>query len=169
MGKKSRRKSSTKESKRLSERKKKERKQNKKLLKKENMVVKPTPKVKLVAVYGTLLSKCHNNRCLDDAKFVGEFWSEPIYQMYSTASKAFPYLLKGGSTSVKMEIYSFTDNGTEEGLDRLEGVSSGLYDKGSIQTPSGEAILYIKKTKFGDKDPQIVMGDWKDFRKTSKL
>ncbi len=122
---------------------------------------------KLVAVYGTLLSGCSNHKnFLRDANFEGEFWTEPSYKLFSNSNETYPYLMKGGNTSVKMEVYGFHGKYIEDALDSLEGVSHGLYDKGSINTPQGKAILYVRNEKMWESDPLIVSGDWKEFKKT---
>tara|TARA_R110000851_G_scaffold315229_3_gene477569 strand:- start:1443 stop:1844 length:402 start_codon:yes stop_codon:yes gene_type:complete len=129
-------------------------------------MVKTTDKTsELVAVYGTLLTNCYNNGYLRNANLEGEFWTEPVFQMFSCTGGAYPYLLENGHTSVKMEVYSFdNDSKLEESLDRLEGVSSGLYVKGKIKTPHGEALLYIRKTKMTASNCQITTGSWKEFK-----
>ena len=164
MGKQKRKKSGKCKSKCLSKTGKKARKAKKNRLKKiqQNNMVKQI-KPKRVAVYGTLLSNCHNNGWLRKAKLVGEFWTEPLFDMFSIGT--FPYIMENGNTSVKMEVYEYTDEDVEIGLDEVEGVNRGLYQKGSIMTPHGKALLYISKKTFNDNDPRIISGDWKDFKK----
>lgn len=138
--------------------------------KKYKMIAKDTkiPEAKLVAVYGTLLSNLSNNRLLNNSKLIGEFWTEPKYRMYASPSKHYPYLIEGGPTSVKMELYSFSDDTTEANLDDLEGVAGGLYEKQYIPTPGGIALVYVRKLKMSDNDDQVFSGCWKDYKNIEK-
>jgi gamma-glutamylcyclotransferase (GGCT)/AIG2-like uncharacterized protein YtfP len=49
-----------------------------------------------------------------------------------------------------------------EMLDRIEGVAQGLYERSSIDTPKGEAIIY---TKCGSMDGCVEITDWMEWEK----
>jgi len=168
MGKKKRKTSSKRASKRRIKKAQAKNKQKKNTKKKQMVnpnIKKNSTNAKLVAVYGSLLSGLHNHQHLRDAEFVGEFWTEPSLKMFTSGLESYPYILKNGFTSVKMEVYEIDDDYTESALDHLEGVNSGLYKKDTIQTPHGEALYYVRTKKMTDKDTQILTGDWKDYKK----
>ena len=123
---------------------------------------------KLVAVYGTLRKGQGNNVVLKKAKQVGEFWTEPKFSMFPASHQAFPYAMQNGHSSILLEVWSFDDSTTEEDLDRLEGVSTGLYVKDSIKTPHGDAIFYTRKVKMDQDDKLIASGDWIEYKKTGE-
>jgi gamma-glutamylcyclotransferase (GGCT)/AIG2-like uncharacterized protein YtfP len=117
---------------------------------------------KLIAVYGTLRRGCGNyNYLLTQADYKGEFLSEPIYSLYSLGG--FPGLKNGGTTSVKMEVFSVNDEEASN-VDALEGYTEGMdnpyfYDKQSIETPWGTAGVYIY-VRPADGLRLIESGDW---------
>jgi len=119
---------------------------------------------KLIAVYGSLLSDLHNNIILKNSKCLGTFKTEPIFSLYSLGG--FPGLKENGNTSVTMEVYE-VDEITAARVDRLEGYTPNqkatFYDKIPIDTPYGEASVYI----YVDKLPEerlVKSGDWKLFK-----
>lgn len=128
----------------------------------------------LVAVYGTLRRGFHNyNACLkdDDVEYMGEYQTEPIYNMYSVGG-FFPALTKDGYTSVTMEVFE-VDKNTLERLDLLEGYDAEYdrdnhYNREPIITPYGNAFTY-----FYNQDTKslrlILSGDWKEYINNKKL
>ena len=123
-------------------------------------------KKRLYAVYGSLRKGLGNHRVLGNSKFVGEHTTDPNYTMYSLS--AFPGVVKGGSTPIKLEIYEAPDDATEARLDMLEGYHGpdnprNFYNKEVIETPYGEAFIYYINTDMGG--GQVVeSGDWTEFR-----
>lgn len=73
-----------------------------------------------VFVYGTLKKNFHNHRLLKDAKFIGEFRTEPCYQIFCNGS--FPYLIEASKNgdSIYGEVYEIT-TAERNACDRLEG------------------------------------------------
>lgn len=120
---------------------------------------------KLVAVYGSLRKGFGNHYLLKDSKYLGEYDTEPIYDMYSISS--FPGLVTGGNTSIKMEVYEVS----KEVLRRLNGLEgfiadhhvNNLYNRISIPTPYGDAYTYIYNCSVVTK-VKVESGDWKTFR-----
>jgi len=51
---------------------------------------------------------------------------------------------------------------TLEVLDRVEGVAYGLYERNSIDTPRGKALIY---TKCGDMNECVKITDWMEWQK----
>jgi len=94
-----------------------------------------------VFVYGTLKSGHGNNRLLRDSLFVGE--DETVNDQFDLRCwGAFPAVYLGGTTSIKGELYSVTEEVFLERLDRLEGYPH-LYDRRIISLKSGvEAWMY---------------------------
>lgn len=97
-----------------------------------------------VAVYGTLRRGFGNHRLLTHAEFLGEFVTEPIYSLYNLGG--YPGLKQDGETAVTMEVYAVNEVEARQ-VDNLEGYSadrdSWFYDKINIETPFGEAGVYI--------------------------
>ena len=120
---------------------------------------------KLVAVYGSLRKGFGNHYLLKDSKYLGEYDTEPIYDMYSISS--FPGLVTGGNTSIKMEVYE-VDRPTLVRLNQLEGYIcddhvNNHYNRISINTPYGEAYTYTYNYSI-DTKVKVESGDWKTFR-----
>tara|TARA_R110000822_G_scaffold302649_2_gene426975 strand:+ start:24547 stop:25053 length:507 start_codon:yes stop_codon:yes gene_type:complete len=134
---------------------------------KKEMTVKKNKKkaVKLVAVYGTLLSKCPNNGHLQNAELLGTFQTEPGLSLYLAPGRAYPYIMKNGVQSVTMEVYALDSKATEDRIDQLEGVSVGFYEKEeTFKTPFGPAIAYYRKEKMEANDAMIMSGSWKEYK-----
>ncbi len=117
-----------------------------------------------VAVYGSLRKGLGNhNYFLKNAKYLGEFKTEPIYSLYSLGG--YPGLKENGSTSVTMEVYEVNEQ-EAEAIDRLEGYSSNrqstFYDKEIINTPYGEAGVYIYVNSIPE-NRLVKSGDWKEY------
>ena len=123
-------------------------------------------KIKLVAVYGSLRKGFGNHYLLKDAKCLGEYDTEPIYDMYSMS--AFPGLVTGGNTSIKMEVYEVDEDDLTR-LNRLEGYVcedhvNNHYNRISIDTPYGEAYTYTYNHSVTNR-VKVESGDWKKFKK----
>lgn len=115
----------------------------------------------LVSVYGTLRKGQGNHKhYLKDAEFVGEFTSEPVYNLFNLGG--FPGLKENGSTSVKMEVYK-VNQAEAKLVDSLEGYVEGrpphFYDKKEIETPFGTASVYLY-VRDVPQDYLIKSGDW---------
>ena len=117
-------------------------------------------KKKLIAVYGTLRKGNGNHRLLQNAEYLGTFDSKPEYELYHLGG--YPGLKENGNTSIKLEIYAVTD---EEALrvDALEGYTEGepayFYDKKYLETPWGNAGIYIYMGNVSE-ERRIITGDW---------
>lgn len=113
-----------------------------------------------VAVYGSLRKGLGNhNYYLKNSTLIGTFQSNPDYTLYSLG--AFPGIKNGGHTSVTMELYEVDDR-TLNNLDVLEGVGYDFYLKEKINTPFGEAIIYIYNEPIDGKKI-VEHGDWKEY------
>lgn len=117
----------------------------------------------LVAVYGSLRKGLGNHRLLENAKYLGDFQSEPVFSLYSLGG--YPGLKTNGTTSVTMEVYEVTPIEANR-IDQLEGYTPGreatFYDKIPIDTPYGKASVYT----YVDKIPEsrlVESGDWKQY------
>lgn len=117
----------------------------------------------LVAVYGSLRKGLGNHRLLKDSEYLGDFKSEPVFNLHSLGG--FPGLKEGGETSVVMEVYSVTDE-VAKNVDSLEGYTPGqkatFYDKIPIETPWGTAGVYTYVRAL-DSDSIVESGDWKEY------
>ena len=125
-----------------------------------------------VAVYGSLRKGLSNHRLVKDSEFKGQFETDHKYNLISLGG--FPGLLKGGSTSVVMEVYE-VDTKTLRSLDSLEGYSAqrkpsqNFYNREKIDSPLGQVSVYfLNRTDISPSTPNVDSGDWVDFYKTSK-
>ncbi len=109
----------------------------------------------LVFVYGTLKRGHPNHDVLAraDARFLMAWATAPEYEMVDLG--AFPAVQEGGGTAIHGEIYEVGDLAP---IDRLEGYPV-LYGRKRIETPCGEAWLYIKNDAAGERVPS---GDWQE-------
>jgi len=124
-------------------------------------------KLILIAVYDSLrLEGSEGYIYLDKKQYLGIYYTEPIYDLYSI-NKTYGGIVKNGNTSVLTEIYLID----ETDLSYLEffygmvvtGYNS-LYKQETIQTPYGECLLYIYDRPVTGK-PKIESGDyikWKE-------
>ncbi|WP_372958286.1 gamma-glutamylcyclotransferase [Marinobacter sp.] len=97
-----------------------------------------------VAVYGTLKRHHSNHRVLAGARFVGECSLNSIV-LYDLGP--YPGAKLERSQGVVTEVYE-VDGTTFARLDALEGYDAaspdmGLYDRKLVETPLGEAWVYI--------------------------
>jgi gamma-glutamylcyclotransferase (GGCT)/AIG2-like uncharacterized protein YtfP len=114
--------------------------------------------------YGTLLSNLHNHYLLEETKFLGEHKTEPEYTMHSLGG--FPCVKLEGTTSIVGELYETDDEDIINSINSLEGFHSkgfkyNWYDVEEIETPYGNAHMFVM---LGDKysdAPVIESGDWK--------
>jgi len=124
-----------------------------------------------VAVYGSLLKGLHNhNYYLKNAKYIGEFDSDPDYTLYDLGQ--YPGLKRKGNTSIRMEVYE-VDNIQLNKIDTLEGYhpqnkDSSHYNRFEIDTPYGKAYSYEYNPKVNS-ITKVLSGDWKDHFNTKSL
>lgn len=117
----------------------------------------------LIAVYGSLKQGFFNHSLLENSKFLGTFKTNPEYTMYSLYS--FPAIIKGGNTSIHVEIYEI-DLNTLKAIYILEGYSGirnspeNWYDTLELDTPFGKAEMFYMKGKI--KGLIIESGNWKN-------
>ena len=124
-----------------------------------------------VAVYGSLRKGLHNYKYhLGNSEYLGIFESLPIYNMISLGG--YPGIAKGGNTTITMEVYEVTPK-VLRGLDRLEGYTANgannHYDRETIITPYGKALVYLYKDLKKTKGNRVNSGDWKEFLKNKHL
>jgi len=113
-----------------------------------------------VAVYGTLKQNQSNHWLLADQERCGEFQCDLI-TLYDLG--LFPAAKLSNSDGVRVEVYEVDDE-TFARLDKLEGFNSespesGLYNRIQIQTPFGQAWLYIYNHDVSGY-PEIRSGEW---------
>lgn len=128
-------------------------------------------KIKYYAVYGSLRKGLMNHCLIEDEEFIGEAYTQPIFNLFPLASGSYPGVTYGGDTSIKIEIYEINDEITENRVDQLEGYisknnSNNFYNKDIITTPYGLAYIYI----YNDKNTifeyeSIPHGDWVEYKK----
>lgn len=121
---------------------------------------------RLLLVYGTLRTGQHNNYLLQGgSKLIGTFETKPEYTMFGKGA-GFPIVVTKGNTSIKTEVYEVTDLHTLASIHRLEGCSGipghpeNWYDIQPVETPYGEAHMYVMHEMRNDTKSVITTGDW---------
>jgi gamma-glutamylcyclotransferase (GGCT)/AIG2-like uncharacterized protein YtfP len=113
-----------------------------------------------IAVYGTLRKGNGNNMLLSTSNFLGATETLPKFEMFSLGG--FPGI-RNGSTRIKVEVYE-VDEHTLGRLDRLEGYHGvgqpNLYERETIDTEFGDALVYTLKDDRYNKQDVISSGDW---------
>jgi len=121
-------------------------------------------KKNLISVYGSLRKNMGNDHLLSTSEYLGDFQTNPEFSLYSLGY--YPGLKTGGTTSVTMEVYAVDDTVAER-VDRLEGYTPGgnntFYDKIPIETPYGEASVYIYVNDI-PQERLVESGDWIAFK-----
>lgn len=119
----------------------------------------------LVAVYGTLKQNRSNNDILGDSEYLGEIETEPKFTLYSWGG--FPALVPKGNTKVKCEIFRVSDERTLSRIYSLEGyngkrgdVSNGFYDTMDLNTPWGDAEVFIQTEEQNARHSIIESGNF---------
>lgn len=127
-------------------------------------------KLILIAVYDALrLYGSENKIYLDKADYLGIFYTEPIYDLYSI-SKNYGGIVENGSTSILTEIYLIDEDDLSY-LDYVHGMKTvgynSMYKKKIIQTSYGECLIYIYDKPINGK-PRIESGDYIEWKENIK-
>ena len=124
------------------------------------------PEKHLVFVYGTLLGGEDNDILLKGSKFVSSGWTKSIFTLLDNG--VFPAIRKGGSQSIRGEVYEVDDMILRR-LDRLEGTHASYYKRTveEIQTRGEKlyAFVYIGDGVLNGnvfKWTEILKGDYKN-------
>lgn len=100
----------------------------------------------IFATYGTLKFGYSNHYLLKDAKFLGEWKTNPHYTMYGGG---FPIVERGGTDSMQVELYKTDDEHTIHNVNSLEGCTGiqhhedNWYDFDYLDTPHGKAVIFV--------------------------
>ena len=108
-----------------------------------------------VFVYGTLKQGQRNFHFLQDAEFIGQFSTEPIYSMF--IFEDYPAVCVDGQHAIHGEIYRV--NEAQFGLlDELEWYPD-FYQRIQIPTHHGDAWMYIVEAALCEGKQQLY-GMW---------
>lgn len=117
----------------------------------------------LLFVYGSLKKGFGNHSYyLKNANYVGTFETEPNYKMFSLGY--YPGVIEDGNTSIRGELYQISEEELEH-IDSLEGYDrqnpdNSLYKRKVIETPHGNAYIYILNRSLGSNYKEISTGVW---------
>ena len=113
----------------------------------------------LLFVYGSLLSGMGNHSLLDneESDLVDTFETESIYSLRDLGY--YPGVHKDGITSIKGELWSVSERVWER-VEQLEGYPS-FYDRTPLETPHGQAQMYILDEDDLTGRSLVESGDWK--------
>lgn len=139
---------------------------------KNRIEINETNKEVLIACYGTLRKTTRWGECGNyqhflkgKSEYLGTVNSEPVYTMTGKGC-GFPIVLTGGKTAIKLDVFKITNPTVLESVHSLEGCTgipghnSNWYDIQLINTPFGEAGIYVQHS--GGKLGVIESGDWSD-------
>ena len=90
-------------------------------------------------VYGTLKIGFHNAYYLEDARFLSEFVTEPVYSMYDFGG--YPAVSENGKTAIAGEVYDISEE-LLASIDLLEWYPD-FYQRVIIETSFGGAWMYV--------------------------
>lgn len=93
-----------------------------------------------IFVYGTLKRGHANEDCMENAKFLGEFWTGPGFNVYHLGFAPAMVRTEDGTGKVKGELFEVSDIETLRLLDSLEGVSRGVYTREFITLEDGQSV-----------------------------
>lgn len=123
---------------------------------------------KLIFCYGTLCANFGNHSVIKDptTKLLGEAETPSVYTLYAGG---FPIVERGGTTSVKGEVYEINDQGVLEDVYSLEGYNgipnkdggNNWYDVDQITTPYGKAEIFVQNAGQCNRKNEITSGDWR--------
>lgn len=119
----------------------------------------------LFCVYGSLKQNSYNNRCLGNAKFLGEFITKPEYTLFDGG---YPVTERDGNTAIHCELFYSDNPSSIQRVFDLEGCSSQIqYDKNShydfdeIDTPHGKAVIFVMDKGKSNRTQILNSGIWK--------
>ena len=119
----------------------------------------------IFAVYGTLKQGHYNHYLLEGAKPLGTHITEPQYSLFDGG---FPVVERGGDTAIHCELFEATDKDMIKNIFRLEGCPSRVqghptnwYDFDKIQTPHGEAVIFVMDKGTSNRSQLIESGIWR--------
>jgi gamma-glutamylcyclotransferase (GGCT)/AIG2-like uncharacterized protein YtfP len=110
----------------------------------------------LIFVYGTLRRGEHNHVQLGPARFVGEAWTTPHYELVDMGD--YPALLETGADAVRGELYDVPESWLSH-LDAFEDVPT-LYERKLITLNQAQALGYVMRREVAGAAPRIPSGDW---------
>lgn len=124
--------------------------------------------MKLVAVYGSLLSGLHNHGVMKAAQgeLLGVTRLEPKFKLISLGS--YPGLIKDeGTTAPIVEVYRVAEENLHI-LDGLEGYRgendpSNFYDRITEPTEFGDVYVYTLTPDYAEGRTEVEDGDWRKF------
>ncbi len=141
------------------------------------------PQCELFAVYGTLRKGGSNNSLFYSRRFttsgtessqsihLGRFVTEPKFKMYSLGG--FPGVVNEEENPIGIvcDVYLVSQENIKRSLDMLEGYRgeefndpnhgySNFYNKEKVQTPWGEAWIYIYNSSPREDLRVVTNGDW---------
>jgi gamma-glutamylcyclotransferase (GGCT)/AIG2-like uncharacterized protein YtfP len=105
--------------------------------------------------YGTLKNGFHNAFYLQDARYLGEFTTDPGYSMYNFGN--YPAVSEIGITSIQGEVYEISEQQLAS-TDRLEWYPE-FYQRVLIETRFGEAWMYVVPEQLCT-DNTKISGNW---------
>jgi len=122
-------------------------------------------KVVLLCVYGTLLKDYGNWAYFlkNKSKFLGTFQTKPEFTMYNTGG--FPIVSPSGNTSIECDVFEIKQNSVLQRIHQLEGFRGIIgspdnwYDVMPIETPYGQAYMYIQEGEH--QLPIVKSGKWR--------
>lgn len=111
-----------------------------------------------VFVYGTLKQGGALHNAITHCNLLGDHTTEPKYTMYDLGW--YPGVVGNGHTAITGEVYEIDDRMLAS-LDRVEGFPR-LYSRELIQTPYGEAWIYLYNHGIGTDNQrrEIPAGVW---------
>jgi len=117
------------------------------------------------AVYGTLKRGRNNNYLLGASEYLGTFQTAPAYTMFDGG---YPVVERDGTTPITYELFKCNSTRIKESIFALEGCHSQIqhdpnnwYDFDKIETPHGEAVIFVMDKGASGRNHIVNSGNWK--------
>ncbi|HEX8586122.1 MAG TPA: gamma-glutamylcyclotransferase [Allosphingosinicella sp.] len=104
-----------------------------------------------------------------DARYVGTYHTEPIYNLYGFEGDSYAGIKKNGNNSIVIEVYEISEDILEDldshnSYDGSQQDEQNLYLREKIKSPYGEILVYFYNNYVNME--AIPNGDWIDYIKT---
>lgn len=126
-----------------------------------------------VAIYGPLRKDGKLKEKLKEAVYLGQFNSEPEFNMFKV-SKNEPCVTLDGRTSIVMDVYRMSKEQLATIVEPTKHIKKNVVGKGNkylrkvINTPYGKSILYYYNNNTA-KLKQLANGDWVEYKKMTSI
>lgn len=128
-------------------------------------------KINLICVYDLLKKNYPRHHLLKSCNYVGEFTSQPIYDLYYDVNQNNVRLIDG-NTSINFEVYEIDDKVIKTlnfSYSAHKEAEIRLHSLNKIETPYGDALTFYNNVKLGSALNVLTNEQIKSFFKKNKI